>query len=230
MIEINKTKDNRRKLNDGFSLVELICVIAIISLVIVSVGTLTPGVVSESQLNNDAYKLADLVQKAKATALSQNTYVWMTFSNQTVNGAPCLYVALEIAKNGQAGDWANNSVQLLTKIVSFPNLALSSSALAQLKELPIDPLNPIVDVSTYATTSGGGSAWPSTSLKVPGKPAPVVFNSVVAFAPDGEIFIDQSKKTHSIGIGLQAGSSAVPKHFIAGIRMTGLGGQIAVYR
>lgn len=217
MRNIASTRKNRRGSTCGFSLIELLCVVAIMSLLIGASGLVASNAGGESQMVSDTYKLADLIQQVKATAIAQNTYVWMALSSDVmIDGNQYLCVAVQAAKNGQSADWTA-SVRPLTKMVSLRNLTLNKDIYSRLTER--SSMQPsTVDVSNCK--------WATITLVPPGSKSPVEFKNIIAFGPDGEIRIDPTTPNQYLGIGLQS----VTKNFAAGIQITGLSGQVAVYR
>jgi hypothetical protein len=170
---------------------------------------------TESQFNNNAYNLASLIERAKTTAMAQNTFVWLGFYQGTSNGSPVLYVGLVSAKNGQLTDLPN-SIQPVSKVISFQNMTLQTGSYPQLPGMA----SGAVDVANTTTFS----------LQLPGSNAPVSFVSAIAFGPDGEIRISNTSVTRYISIGLQSGPTTATKHFTAELQLTGLSGQVAVFR
>jgi len=210
----------------GFSLVEILCVLAIMSILAASSWSSVAGLLMGNQLTNNAYELRGLFQQAKMEASAQNTYVWVGFYSYKVNGAPTLAVATVSSKGGLVTDVNNpNNYQTLVKNVIMKNVVLDTTKnYLNLPGIDVTDNNDVVSLSGQAT----GQTF---TANVPGQGI-VTFGDVVAFAPDGGVNLPQSNGTLAlypcVGVGLDA-SPAGSVH-TAAVQIHGLSGQVSVFQ
>ncbi len=204
----------------GFTLVELLCVLAIMSIVMATTWSSLAGLMTGNSLTNDAYDLSGLVQQAKTAAMTQNSYVWLGFYSYTLNGAPVIAVATVSAKSGLATDLLNNNYQPLVKNLTLKNVVLDQ-AKAYLNLSGVDTNNS--DAVTQSTTT--------FMANVPGQ-GNVTFSGVVAFSPEGSIYLPQTDGSLTpvpcVGIGLDAAPSKVTK--TVAVQIHGLSGQVSIFQ
>jgi len=206
---------------EGFTLVELLCVIAVMSILAVMSGPSLIGIMSGSKLTNNVYELSALIQQAKNVATTQNTYVWLGFNSYTQNGLPCLMVAAVSAKSGLATDLQNNNYQLLAKTSILANAALDTTkSYLSLPGLDQADNNDAASQSAYSFT-----------MSVAGK-TNVTFSEVIAFSPDGSVSLPQANGSLNlvpcVGIGLNMGQG--PGAHTAAVQVHGLSGEISVFQ
>jgi len=205
----------------GFTLVELLCVLAIMSIVMATTWSSLAGLMSGSSLTNNAYNLGGLVQQAKTAAMTQNTYVWLGFYSYTINGAPAVAVATVTSRSGLATDLQNNNYQILVHPLTLKNVVVAQST---------DYLNKLPGVDTTNNTDVSQSAYPFT-LNLPGQGI-VTFSDVIAFSPDGSVNLPQSDGSltleQCVGVGLDASPSKTTK--TVAVQIHGLSGQVSVFQ
>jgi prepilin-type N-terminal cleavage/methylation domain-containing protein len=66
---------------DGFSLVELLVVLAIIGILTAIVSPLVPSLLRGNQLDSSVNTLAGILEEARETATASNTYIWVAFTD-----------------------------------------------------------------------------------------------------------------------------------------------------
>jgi prepilin-type N-terminal cleavage/methylation domain-containing protein len=205
----------------GFSLVELMCVIAIMSLVASAAWPSIAGLIAGNRLTNNAYALGGLIQQARTTAITQHTYVWVGFSSTTQDGVPALLVASWVASSGLSTDLTTNS-QLAAKPMILKNVQVAT--VANYSTLP--------GLDAADNTDVGTQAYTFTS-SVDGK-ANVVFNNMIAFGPDGQANLPKTsggslQLVQCLGLGINAAPSGAKLHTVA-VQVHGLSGQVAVFQ
>ena len=80
---------NRVNAHGAFTLIELLVVIGIISILLVLVAPAFTNIKSASHITNTAYAIKDALEQARASAMANNTYVWVGFYEEdTTASAP----------------------------------------------------------------------------------------------------------------------------------------------
>ena len=210
----------------GFSLVELMCVIAIISVMASITWPSIVGLVSGNRLTNNAFELGGLMQQARAAALTEHTYVWVGFSATTQNGSPSLLVASVMSNSGMATDPQNGGIANFQPV--FKPVILKGVALAT---APNYAALPGLD-STNNTDAGSQTyTFQMNTLGI----ASAQFSDVIVFGPDGQAYLPASTGTLSaapvqcVGVGLNAAPSSSVAHTVA-VQVRGLSGQVSVFQ
>jgi prepilin-type N-terminal cleavage/methylation domain-containing protein len=207
----------------GFSLVELLCVITIVSILASVTGPAIVGMISGDQLTNNAYQLSGIAQQARTTAISQHTYVWLGFSSYTNNGAPAVMAAMVQIDSGLSTDLPNVAAnyRLVSKPVVLRNATIAAAS-AYTGLTGVDSTDN-TDVSTQTFT------FP---MSVPGN-ANATFTDCIVFGPDGQVYLPTSAgaiaaPTQCVGLGINAANSHTLR--TAAIQIRGLSGQVSVFR
>jgi prepilin-type N-terminal cleavage/methylation domain-containing protein len=207
----------------GFSLVEMMCVLAVVSVMMSIAWPTVVSLVSGNRLSNNAYQLSDVMQQARATAMARHTYVWVGFYSYTdASGVPAVMVASVSGNSGQSTDLANNNCVLTEKPTILKSAAISAAtAYATL---------PGYDSSVTTTdVAAQGYSFPNP-MTVEGK-ANVTFTDVIAFGPDGQANQVQSGGglllVECLGMGLQQEPTSSKLH-VAAIQLRGLSGEVSV--
>ncbi len=216
---------NRKSLRkqSGFSLVEMMCVLAIISIMASFAWPAIVGIVSGDRLSNNAYQLSNVVQQARSEAVARHTYVWVGFySYKDANGVPAVMVASVCGNSGLSTDLQNNNFTVETKPTILRNVSLAAST--AYTSLPgFDSSVTTTDVALY------GYSFPFT-LNVGGK-TNVTFTDAVAFGPDGQANLAQASGSllleQCVGMGLQQ-APVTSKLHVAAIQVRGLSGDVSV--
>lgn len=205
-------------------MVELMCVIAIISLLASAAWPAIVGVVSGDRLTNNAYELGGLMQQARTTAVSQHTYVWLGFYSYTQDGASSLMVASISGNSGLPTDLQNTNYQISTKPVVLKNVSLATAA--NYAALPGLDTTYNTDVASQAYTF---------QLSVPGN-SKAQFGEVIVFGPDGQVWLPQTgtgtlqQPVQCVGVGLNAAPSSAKNLHTVAVQVHGLSGEVSVYR
>jgi prepilin-type N-terminal cleavage/methylation domain-containing protein len=221
MVTVSHSTLRARHGQKGFSLVELMAVLAIMSVVASASWPSITGLISGNKLTNNAYELGGLIQQARTTAITQHTYVWIGFSSTTQNGAPALMVASWVANSGLSTDLTINS-QPAAKPMIIKNVQLAT--VANYSALPGLDATDNTDVGTQ------GYTFTST---VAGQ-ANVVFKDLIAFGPDGQASLPKTsggslQLVQCLGLGLNAAPSGANLHTVA-VQVHGLSGQVGVFQ
>jgi prepilin-type N-terminal cleavage/methylation domain-containing protein len=208
----------------GFSLVELMCVIAVVSILASVTAPSIMGLISGDQLTNNAYQLSGLVQQARTTAISEHTYVWLGFSSTTSNGAPALLAATLQINSGVATDLPStaSNYRMVSKVATLRNTSLAT----------VSNYSSLVGVDSADNTDAGSQTF-SFGVPVPGKGS-ATFSDWIVFGPDGQVYLPASgtgaisSPTPCVGLGINASPSN--KIRTAALQIRGMSGQVSVFR
>jgi prepilin-type N-terminal cleavage/methylation domain-containing protein len=208
----------------GFSLVEVMCVLAVISIMVSFTWPSVVGMVSGNRLTNNAYQLSGIVQQAREIAVAQHTYVWVGFySSASAAGAPSVTVATLAGNSGLASDLQNNNYTLASKPVTLNNVKLAAAS--SYTSLP--------GIDSPDNTDVGSQGY-TYKLSVPGNSS-ATFADFIAFGPDGQASLPQTSSgslqlVQCIGVGLIGAPASSLHASTVAIQVRGLSGQVSVYQ
>lgn len=218
---------NRTVSTRGFSLLEILTVVALMAIVLgVSIPAIS-GLNNSGKANQTIAEVAGLLEQARQYAVAQNTYVWVVFNTEVVNGADILHVTVVASRDGtdpQAyGAVPSGAFDLISRVRSFPQVRLTAAGNftpAQISGLP--------STAGAANALGAGAIF---NIKIPERATTSAFSQSIRFTPSGEAR-SASSPTDFIEFGLQpAPTTSTPNtNNIAAIRVNGLTGQPRVYR
>lgn len=192
-------------------MIELLVVVAIISLLAVF-GSQVAGSSSSRNFGVSVYELADVLRYARSTAVAQNTYVRVGFTQDSQNNTDSLLVGLIVGTSGQSGDFAKNRFRPLMKPTRFERVTLTDSLNIALPDLPS---------GTSVTSSSVGSFI----MQVGG--ANKTFGSTIQFSPNGEVSI-ASSGTPWIDLIMKPAVDSANNQAV--VQISGISGQVKVFR
>lgn len=210
----------------GFSLVELLCVITIVSILASVTGPAIIGMISGDQLTNNAYQLSGIAQQARTTAMSQHTYVWLSFYSYTNSGAPAVMAATVQINSGLAEQpsASGGNFRFVSKPVILRNTSVAAAT-------AYTSLTGVVLPNTDVSLPPSSTPY-SFQMSVPGNSS-ATFTDCIVFGPDGQVYLPDntgaiSAPTAIVGMGINAS----PSHTLrtAAIQIRGLSGQVSVFR
>jgi prepilin-type N-terminal cleavage/methylation domain-containing protein len=228
----------------GFSLIELLCVVAIISVLTSLVTFSVLGTKSSRDLANAAYSIQGMIEQARTYAMAENTYTWIGFFEENpatpgTSGTGQVVVSIVASANGMNLATAANAPVLpsanlmqvlkLTKIANVHLAAVPSTSVTR----------PALTSTTYeiGTTSFPNPTSNSWSFVFPlGASASSVqynFTQIIQFNPQGDATRITDNPTTLMEIGLQPahGSSlGTGNANFAVLQVAGIGGQVFTYR
>lgn len=220
----------------GFTLVELLTVLAIISILVGTTFSAFSTVTSRSFASQSA-QMADLLERAREYAVANDTYTWAAFytTSATTAQPAQVYLALVVSVDGTSqiledggalGStmvWPTSATdpakyQLLDKVASFPQVNLSDSATYAISSVPV-----------VSQVSNMTSSTPSFTVAIPSL-GNAVFSRCIEFTPSGEAKV-QAAPTQAIEFDLcQLHGTVASKTMISVIRINGFTGQAQVYQ
>jgi len=238
-MSIRGKNQKKAPLRQGFSLIELLSVIAIISVLSGFVVASLPGVKSAQDVTRVAYDVQDILEQARTMAMANNTYTWVGFFEEDPNNAGTagtgqVVISVISSRDGTQTystgaaptALASASLNQVSKLLKMPNTHLSVLTAAAVTR-------PSVPANTYQV---GNSAFANgTSFTYPiGATTPTyTFTNVIQFNPQGDATRIADTPTQWMEIGLIPTHGNAPdtanKNVLA-IQISGIGGKVTVYR
>ena len=238
----------------GFTLVELIVVIALISTLMVLVAPAFTGIKSAGDVTSAAYTIKDALEQARTYAMAYKTYVWIGFYEEPA-GQPSTNPATP----------GTGRIVISTIASADGTTVYNPRSLAAIDPTRVTQLNKLVKVegthlATFPDGSGTGDTFDSrpaaiyetakigdttppnpslTPFQYPvGNPAPAAqytFVKAVEFSPRGEARINNRnytlKTVAEIGLQPTHGTAVdVNSRNIIAIQFGALGGDLKIYR
>lgn len=167
------------RLLKGFTLVELLAVIAIIVLLAMATGPAVSAIAGARGVNRTAYEISGLLEFARAEAVTRQTYVWVGFKNATNNGSQELQMAAVASRDGSGTNVASANLMSLGRIIRGKNVALSSWADLKTATRGLMPAG--TKLSSLSASSDGISFQVGTNRFDTGK--------TITFTPRGEALL-----------------------------------------
>jgi len=247
---------NRR--NAGFSLVELLCVLAIMSLITAIAVPAFTTVKDADNVTNASYTVSITLQRARTYAMAHNTYVWVGFYEEAADapaptnvfpysGMGRIVIGLTasidgspiFAPNATAAALPASRLVQIDKLIRVQNIHitdLGAPATGATSGVAARPNGAYNNNGTISSTELYGINSDSTTEQTP-YPFTIgsyTFYKTICFSPSGEASIDGSTFLRRVGeIGLRPthGRTLNPNTpNVAAIQFTGIGGGVQTYR
>lgn len=229
-------------------MVELLTVLAIISLITAVAAPSFTSVSSGYNLTNSTNTLAGALQRARTYAMAHNTYVWVGLYEENADAAAPTVVPPPYTGQGRI-------VLGMAASLDGTQIYADSASAATLPAARIAPIDKLIRlqnvhlsqiVAPSSTTEGSTllttrpvSNYSIYSSSAQTTPYPMVigqytFYNTIRFSPSGEVSINGSTTPQHIGeIGLQPTHGDTLEQTppnLAAIQFTGIGGNVQVYR
>jgi prepilin-type N-terminal cleavage/methylation domain-containing protein len=219
--------------SSGFTLLELLTVIAVISIMMVMVAPALTGIKAAGDVTKAAFDVAGTLEQARAYAMANNTYVFVGFTERdgmdvTKPGVGQILVAAMGSRDGTRNFGANNCNLIpLSKLRRIENAHLQDS-------LPNSGTmsRPVVDAACRVGNDAFQLGDPFTS----GFTASTgqSFTKIIQFGPSGAASIPSATVSipHWMEIGLVGakGNSVASSANCAALVMVGVTGSAKIYR
>ena len=109
----------------GFSLIELLVVLAIIGLLALATVPAFNAIAGGHAVNQTAYDVSGLLEFARTEAVTRQTYVWVGFKNTNVNGNLELQMAAVASRDGSGTNTSAANLMSLSRVLRAKNVSLS---------------------------------------------------------------------------------------------------------
>jgi prepilin-type N-terminal cleavage/methylation domain-containing protein len=236
----------RQALESGFSLFELLCVLAIMSLIVAVTVLALPSLKSAREITSAAEDISGVLERARSLAMARSTYVWVGFFEESASGPAGqagtgkLILSVVASKDGtrlyQDGvttptQLDSNSLEQVSKLVTIPRMHLDVLSPSEITRTDV-PAN-TYQVGSTEFEKTGGSAIPVTfSYPLSGTPT-YTFIRIIEFNPLGDAskIVDSPTRWMEIGLRRARGNATDTdsKNVIA-IQLAGIGGQVSLLR
>ncbi len=205
--------DNRRP--NGFSLVEILVVISIVTILASLAGATLFGLNKAGRMNQAIGGISTLLDQARTYAMAHNTYVWVGFAPNSATQT--LTVGTVAGTTGEKTDLNSAATYSpVSKLQIYNNFSLKEITGISGMTANADDIS-TSQVGSFLQNGGGGE---------------VSFTSILQFGPQGEATLNKtSGSSHWIQVGLQPvqGSNMTDPN-VAVFQIGTLTGQVVVFR
>jgi prepilin-type N-terminal cleavage/methylation domain-containing protein len=216
--------------SNGFSLVELLTVLVIISILTATSASVVPSLFRSSQVDANVSNLSGIFEQARETAISSNTYVYVLFTDQLTT-SPGGGVGVVTVESQDGTDSLNNFSPTLVGTLSSSVSISSVSNLMVLRKMQILPGIQLTSTGSITTISNlptpGSSLQGSMNLILTAGGSNYPFTQGVEFTPDGEARV--ASWYDSVGFGIKSSLNSQSPDVVV-MELTRLTGRLTVYR
>lgn len=228
MILVSSSPNPRQSRVRGFSLIELLVVMGIVSSLIAVTVFASSSYMRSASFNSSLVKITGLLETARQHAVSQNTYVWVAFRPGEGEDLSLEAVLYSSRDGTDTLNWqgtvspSDDRFAILTKREIFGGLQLL------LPTVPPSIYNRINGLTPTASEDVANSLafqWQGSGLS-----APLDFTYTVQFTPRGEAKSSNALASHiDLGLAGIQGDVAVNAP-VAVVRLAGISGRAKVYQ
>jgi Tfp pilus assembly protein FimT len=216
----------------GYTLVELLAVIAIMVALTVAAVPGVVGIMKGGNFTSNLNEVADCLQQARAAAMARNSYVWVGVLSVSANapgnagGPDKVLLAAVVGKNGQSSDLVQGNTVPLARGRVLKNVDLQQYG-AQI--LASSGRQTGADDISASALGAGATPYQFTckiGSETVGGQMPT-FTKLIQFGPIGNARI-MTTASRWIEIGMQASPDA--KGAIGILQINGITGQVRIFR
>lgn len=235
----------------GYTLVELLAVLAIMA---VLAGFLTgsiPGAKTSQDITKNAYDIAGILDQARTKAMANNTYTWVGFYEEDPSGTAGTGQLVISVVSSVDGTNLNptgtahpvfdaNSLSKLyqvNKLIKIPNVHLASALTTSSLSLtgvprPTYPTTSTTPPSSQVANSSTFTAGTTIPFPLTSTSGQYNFSQIIQFNPQGDASPIYDSPTQIMEIGLQPthGNQVSSGPNVVAIQIVGIGGRVTIYR
>lgn len=168
----------------GFSLIELMIVIAVVGLIAALSLPALSGFGDSQRLTGAAYDAGGLLELARSEAVARQTYVWAGFTNVIDQGSAEIRMAAVFSKDGRGDNIAPGNLGNLSRIVRVANVELSAWP---------DLSNELREIESGQTPDSLASNSDGIEFQV----GDTTFENSITFTPRGQAMLEGSTNPDS---------------------------------
>lgn len=210
----------------GFSLVEMLTVMAIVAILSTAAVTSLTGMGSASRLGAAATSVASFLEQARTYAVTQNTYVYVGFllpASGTPSGEIEMKLLAAASRDGSSVLPAGGTLDLQS--ANSPAIVIGKPLLIGKISMDTNGTYDPPILRPLPATSLSSADRPSADGTL--KSGAQTFGNVLAFTPGGEVILSNGSLSQRYEIGLKyAGKDSRA----AVVQIAGLNGQTRVYQ
>ena len=197
----------------AFSLIELLAVIAVMSLLISLAVPVMSGLQSSGKMNDAVTRVSLMLDQARDYAMAHNSYVWVGFKEADDDGG--VQVSAVAGTTGMSTDIGSaGTLRQISKVELFDRIKYRNGS---------------GDLSGMETANNVSESKIGTfNQSKQGKT--IQFNHIVQFSPSGEarVGVDQPKRW--IEVGFQPSVGDATNGDVAALQISATSGQVRIFR
>ena len=209
-----------------------------------------PALLRANQLDSSVGTLSGILEEARESAISGNTFVWVAFTDPPASSPVSgTWVATFQSQDGTesavntgtptAPSWTttltvpSSSLIIHNKLQNLPGVAVVSFATLTSANSTLTAKDPAV---TPQDLQGAGASpatplhWTMTSLSSTGMPANTYFTKAIEFTPDGQAHVQTWNSNIVFGLEASVGAAATVSKNCVLFNISRLTGKTTVYR
>jgi prepilin-type N-terminal cleavage/methylation domain-containing protein len=208
----------------GFTLVELLVVLGIISLLVAAAVPAFNALARSQTVGKSAHELAALLELARTEAITRQTYVWVGLQAESQTGRNGIIAAAVYSKDGTGGNVTVANLVPLTRAISIPftRLVLRSELKSAMQELFGRPSVGLLENREGISFTAGNRQFTQCTL---------------TFTPDGEALLkgaagpdDGFDECIDVNFRLAKGQTTVPNAEEVSLTVNGANGTVKILR
>lgn len=168
-----------RRMIWGFSLIELLTVIAIVSMLAVVSGPAISSIAGARQISKGAYDVAGLLELARSTAVARQTYVWVAFQNTNTASGPEVRMAAVGSLDGSGANLDPANLFGVSRVITIRHAVMTPWG--ELKKATRDLAGTNTSPQSVASNTSGGSFSVGNMT--------FDSNNTLTFTPRGEVIL-----------------------------------------
>ncbi len=237
--------ESRRTKKEGFTLIELMVVIAIMAIMVAVSLPSMRGIFEGQRQQQNLIRMGQILEEAQIAAQTHNTYVWVGISSQTAGGAPLTsggvpvtIVTVVSGLTGSAGDLTNDaSVPNASTAFLIPSQVFRNASCPPTNggsAIDATEINALKSTSAPNVTTSSGIFATSDSSTAPlgiaftqnWQGTQIVFSNIIQFNSTGQPMVSSAASNWiELLLGPLVGATAANS---SGLLLSGLTGKVTL--